>query len=144
MKICKVCNTEKSLNEFYKEASSKDGHSSKCKICKNKATMTWRELNPEKYNTAARGYNKKHYPKLRLNRYGISLEHYNNMIESQNNKCYICDSAPKGTRPLVIDHNHTTGAVRGLLCYGCNRALHVLETPELMIKAVAYLKKFNV
>jgi hypothetical protein len=44
--------------------------------------------------------------------------------------------------PLVIDHDHTTGEVRGLLCPTCNAGLgHFKDSPELLLKAALYLQK---
>jgi hypothetical protein len=62
--------------------------------------------------------------------YGITLEQYNQMLESQNRVCAICGQ-PETTvnkrgnciQDLSVDHNHETGKVRGLLCRKCNRIL---------------------
>ena len=54
---------------------------------------------------------------LRL-RYGISVEDYGYILKKQHGTCAICDK--KGYKPLVVDHDHITGQVRGLLCHGCN------------------------
>ena len=64
--------------------------------------------------------------------YGISLERYNEMLEEQNHRCAICLGEgfvmKKGhVAKLMVDHCHTTGAVRGLLCHNCNRALGLLQ-----------------
>lgn len=42
------------------------------------------------------------------------------MILDQNNRCKICDREFSDTIKMKIDHDHTTGIVRGLLCHGCN------------------------
>lgn len=54
--------------------------------------------------------------------YGISLDDYNTMLESQLGRCAICGDFP-GTKMLSVDHDHATGKVRGLLCNGCNTRL---------------------
>lgn len=74
-------------------------------------------------------------------RYDLTPEEHAKMMHDQKGVCAICEKLPNGKRPLVVDHNHTTGKVRGLLCYGCNRALHILEAADLLQKALAYLKK---
>jgi len=57
-------------------------------------------------------------------KYGISCEKYNQMLHTQNYKCYICQKhEDKLDRSLAVDHCHTTGKVRGLLCGNCNRFL---------------------
>lgn len=57
--------------------------------------------------------------------YGISSEEYQALYEWQGGRCYICRR--KSTRRLAVDHDHVTGAVRGLLCpdptRGCNHAI---------------------
>lgn len=55
--------------------------------------------------------------------YGITLEEYNRMLESQGGGCDICGKKPKPTRDLPVDHCHTTGEVRGILCDSCNMVL---------------------
>ena len=80
-------------------------------------------------------------------KYNISLEDYNRMLEEQEHKCAIC----KGEgflmnkchkMKLVVDHCHTNGNVRGLLCHNCNRALGLLQDdPEALLRGVEYLKK---
>jgi len=55
---------------------------------------------------------------LRTN-YGLSLQSYDKMLADQNGVCAICKEEP-GTHWLVVDHNHKTGKIRGLLCWRCN------------------------
>lgn len=142
MKLCRKCGKEKPLTDFFKDRANKtSGYHSICKDCKNERTAQWREKNKEQYNAKMRAYNKANYNKLRLYRYKLSPEQHAKMLDEQKGVCAICNQLPKGKRPLCIDHNHETGKVRGLLCYGCNRALHILESIELLEKAKAYLKR---
>lgn len=76
--------------------------------------------------------------------YGLGFVEYNKMLEKQNGVCAICNSAPPNhhKKRLNIDHCHTTGRVRGLLCDACNRALGLLkDSPDLMLKAISYLAR---
>lgn len=81
--------------------------------------------------------------------YGISLEQYEAMLAAQDNGCAICggehtpeDRWKSGLRNLRVDHDHKTGVVRGLLCYHCNIGLgHFRDDPELIAKALSYLKR---
>ncbi len=141
MKKCSECAEVKPLEDYYKDKKMPDGRRGECKTCKNKKVMVWRAENKNKYNTTMRAYNKKHYSRLRLQRYELSEEAYNHMLKVQEGKCAVCGCEPKGKRPLAIDHCHDSGAVRGLLCYGCNRAIAILDNPEMLRKALAYLKK---
>jgi hypothetical protein len=54
--------------------------------------------------------------------YGITGDDYEALLERQGGKCAICRARPKSKR-LAVDHNHKTGAVRGLLCSRCNHDL---------------------
>jgi hypothetical protein len=75
----------------------------------------------------------------RIRSYGISVEDYDEMLESQGGGCYICGIGPVG-RALDIDHDHRTGKVRGLLCSNHNRALGLLgDDPDLLLAAHTYL-----
>lgn len=98
-------------------------------------------------------YRKKNVDKLRdidLRRtYGISLDQYNILLEAQNYVCAICGKPEidicnkKGaTRNLAVDHCHTTGRVRGLLCRGCNQGLgNFKEDISSLKKAIQYIAR---
>jgi len=77
------------------------------------------------------------------NQYGITLEQYNTMLKAQNYKCAICGNEDEVEgRKLAIDHCHTTGKVRGLLCGKCNRGLGLFyDNQELLSNAIKYLTK---
>jgi hypothetical protein len=74
-------------------------------------------------------------------KYGLTKEAYDDLVESQGNKCAICESPPDGRwGRLMVDHDHETGEVRGLLCCNCNWALgHLKDDPDLISKAYWYL-----
>jgi len=73
-------------------------------------------------------------------KYGITLDDFHRMIEDQKNQCAICQIIPKFK--LIIDHNHETGKIRGLLCTKCNSRLHHdFETWSKL--AINYLHKFD-
>jgi len=76
-------------------------------------------------------------------RYGITIEEYLELYEQTDGKCAICDVRPD-TRALHVDHNHTTGNIRGLLCHHCNTAIGLLkEDPNIISKVLEYLKVHN-
>lgn len=80
------------------------------------------------------------------NEYGISKDEYDSLKEEQGSKCAICGGEGflmKSTHwsKLVVDHCHTTGAVRGLLCHNCNRGLGLFkDSPDALRKAAEYLE----
>lgn len=70
--------------------------------------------------------------------YGLTWDQYQEMIVSQLGRCAICQEQCD----LVVDHDHTTGAVRGLLCARCNNGLgHFRDNPRFIINAVGYLER---
>ena len=80
-------------------------------------------------------------------KYGISLETYEQMREAQGGKCYICGDVPSGKGPwgrpakLVMDHCHTTGRVRHLLCNRCNPMIGMaLENKTRLLQAIEYVE----
>ena len=109
-------------------------------------TRRWKEDNPER---AKENYRKN--DRIRAldgrkrnydlkNRYGLTAEDVKRMEDTQQGRCLICYQIPK--TGLVVDHNHTTGQVRGLLCRACNSAIGKLrEDPELFARAVNYLSQ---
>lgn len=73
-------------------------------------------------------------------RYGISESEYIAMVERQNGACGIC-LAPL-TSEALVDHNHATGAVRGLLCRPCNFAIGLLDDdPDRLRAAASYIER---
>lgn len=84
----------------------------------------------------------------RLRRRGITVEEYNALVEAQGDACAICRTDDKGTGrngPFdvwQVDHDHETGAVRGLLCSPCNLALGLFgDDPDRLAAAIAYLSR---
>lgn len=56
--------------------------------------------------------------------YGLGLEDYNRILEDQGGGCAVCGKTPEEEgRNLAVDHDHDTGAVRGILCTACNHRL---------------------
>ena len=103
----------------------------------------WRDTKPEyekaRYRRDTKGARERHL----IRKYGVTLSDYDAMLAAQEGKCAIC-LAPEATQfkgVFHVDHCHTTGAVRGLLCRGCNHMLGVVgDDPTKLLRAVAYLK----
>lgn len=74
--------------------------------------------------------------------YNITLQQYEQMLQEQHGKCWICGWAWRvGKRRLAVDHSHSTGVVRGLLCYRCNKGLGVFQDRvDALSQAVKYLQ----
>jgi hypothetical protein len=86
--------------------------------------------------------------KMRMEKFGITAERYQHMLESQGGACAICR---KSFHSYSIDHDHRCcpekgtscgKCVRGLLCSNCNLAIGMLgDDPERLITAAAYLQR---
>lgn len=97
------------------------------------ASRDWRAANPETRKVSAKRSRIKQ-------KYGLSLEQLEQMKLDQGGACAICARV----LPLVVDHNHTTGAVRGLLCVVCNQAIGMLqESQSVLENAKNYLKRYE-
>lgn len=140
-KTCCGCGKHFTIDEFSWNSGAKGRkyRSSECKSCKAARTRA--------YLATPRGIqNQKRNNLLRL--YGIGLDVYEDLLVKQNGLCAICGknetvrkSRGKGVRPLGLDHNHTTGASRGLLCATCNNGLGCFKDDlSLLQSAIDYLK----
>lgn len=77
--------------------------------------------------------------------YGLTEEDYFQMLEQQEGKCAICSTPTTSfTKALAVDHCHTTGQVRGLLCPLCNKGLGLFRDKiSFLQRATDYLKKYE-
>ena len=84
--------------------------------------------------------------------YGISLSQYEWLLAKGNGVCWIClrpetlkrqKKAPY-SESLYVDHDHTTGMIRGLLCNNCNSGVGYFDdSPEILKAAIVYLEKWD-
>jgi len=102
-----------------------------------------RDNNRDEINARKRAWRKSAAkPYDHLKKYGITKDDYLRMVEEQGGVCAICGK-PDSIR-LAVDHCHTTGIVRGLLCSGCNTSLGKFNDDiEVLRKAIEYLEKAN-
>jgi len=125
---CEICN-----NTFYSRFSDAMYCS---RTCANKARYV---KYPAKYR------------KRVLDVYGLTEDDYLKLLESQEFVCKICGKdetivSPNTGYPysLSVDHDHSTGAVRGLLCRHCNLVLGQVEKrPHIVAKCLEYLSETN-
>jgi len=104
-KICTCCGEAKPIEEYHSDKRKLDGKYSVCKSCHYE--MNWR--------SSLKG------------KYGITENQYNTMLERQHYGCRICGEQCSSGRRLAVDHCHSTGQVRGLLCGNCNRAIGLFD-----------------
>ena len=79
--------------------------------------------------------------------YGITYVEYQELLDAQGGVCKICKTlkprkSATDLTPLFVDHNHTTGKVRGLLCSKCNSGLGMFEDNiDYFVEAINYIKE---
>ena len=140
MKWCGSCKTVKPVAEFANGKGQVDGLQGFCRPCGRDKQAQWREKNREKSTRLATDCH-------RRKKFGIEPAEYDRIFESQGCACAICKGScgttPSGNpRALALDHDHGTGAIRGILCARCNRALGSFgDSPQLLASALAYLVK---
>ena len=115
-KTCTKCFKEKPASEYYK--NGKGGFHTYCRSC--------------------------HKLDRLLYKYDLSKEEYAEMHTAQDYKCAVCGTTDPGGRAAVnsfmVDHNHETGKVRGLLCHTCNLMLgHAKDDSARLRRAADYL-----
>lgn len=134
MKTCNICKQEKDLSCFSKHPECKDGVRPRCNECLKEYT----EKNKDKVRN-----------NYLMREFGITSEQYDEMNNKQNGVCAICNKPETAvnnktgeTKRLAVDHNHSTGIVRKLLCTNCNTGIGSLqESIETLRNAIQYLKK---
>ena len=152
-KKCSKCGETKSVEEFNKNATGKNGLQSQCGACMAAYSRAWRAANPEAkkaysaaYYTANReaeiarckAYNRKRFT-------GMTPDVYNQLFNDQGGCCAICGTHQNNLKKaLNADHCHHTGDTRGLLCTKCNTAIGMLDdNPDLGQAATEYLRMYH-
>ena len=117
-KTCSKCNLTLDLNMFVNSKLGKHGKAGQCKSCRNKKNQEYRNKNF----------------------YGITEPEYQQLLADSNNICRLCGNSGS----LVVDHNHDTGKVRGMICRQCNSAIGMLhDSPVLISKVLQYMLENN-
>lgn len=164
MKHCGGCKEDKSLDDFHRNASRKDGRSTQCKKCHAMYSEKYRQRNYvktkaakvalERYHLLSDDEKKVYNSNARRKgwhlkgSYGKTMEWYSETLEKQGGGCAICGRHPNLDEFLCVDHDHSCcpgekscgECVRGLLCRRCNFALGTLENEEFLQKGMRYLE----
>ena len=114
-RVCSQCFTDKPLSEFWTAWDSRYDLRRTRSYCKDCG---------KKYND--------------YTKYKLTAKDKAAMLHAQGGLCAICGSSGR----LVVDHDHDSGSVRGLLCSGCNAGLGLLgDSAEGLQSALTYLKE---
>lgn len=141
MKWCAACNSMKPLSEFHLDRR-RGVPKSYCKPCAKQRTMVWRQSKPDYERNRYKRDRARTRERHLIRKYGVDLATYRRMLVAQDGRCAICGAPEKEQHHEVfhVDHCHTTGRVRGLLCRGCNHVLgHLKDDPDLLRRAIGYL-----
>jgi hypothetical protein len=161
MKTCNKCGVAQPVENFYKSPGMRDGRRGDCKECNLKAKQEryiadpaaaiarvkrWQQANADRVSANQRRRRSTPEARLReraahlMRKYGMTIEQYDAMLEAQGGGCFICGRSPRDDISLHVDHDHSTGKVRGILCFRCNNALADFnEDATVLQKAIGYL-----
>lgn len=143
MKNCSACRLPKEDSEFCADRSQKDGRACSCRGCRRISLKKSRLKHPEHRLRAMEDYRKhphKAAARHRRRKYGITPEDFDRMLRQQDRKCAICSAIHK---KLCVDHDHSTGKVRALICRNCNTGIGNLgDSAALLRKAADYLETY--
>lgn len=128
-RVCVRCSETRELGEFPRDARGLEGRARDCKRCRNAYVREWAKENHERTKDARREAEVR-------GRYGdAGLEVLRRIREGES--CEVCG---EHTPRMAIDHDHSSGEVRGLLCSKCNTALGLLkDDPDRILSLLAYL-----
>jgi len=125
-KVCPKCGIEKDRATEY--APGRHGY---CRACAIQWKIKWAKENPDKRKKWRKA---EHY----RDRYGLEMADHDALMAMQEGRCALCKKDP---HRLVVDHDHKTGVVRGLLCDPCNQFVGHLENKMgLLDAALAYIE----
>ena len=114
----------------------------------NARRRKWRAaIGPEAINAKYAEHRQKYYERCRdrdLRKYGMTHQCYERMLATQDYGCRLCGAGvwEEPHHVLCVDHDHSTGQVRGLLCRRCNKALGGFrDDPQLLVNAALYIQR---
>lgn len=136
-KFCPSCKNFKPITDYYKNKGRHDGLRSYCKECDKKINRSKQTGKKQKA--------------IRLkSTFGITWDEYLNIYNSQNGKCAICNtkiSIEVGADVKIrahLDHRHSDGKIRGLLCYKHNTLLGMADDDiKILNNAINYLGSYQ-
>jgi hypothetical protein len=139
-KRCPACTRVKAKTKFY--AMGPGRTRARCIACDKRINAKWKKSEAGIAWAATYVARKRRWhAEYKLRKiYGISPEDWAQMYEAQNGCCAGC-SDPLRASDARVDHHHGSGAVRGLLCPGCNSALgHAQDNPKVLRMLAEYLE----
>lgn len=113
-----------------------------CRECQRGRSAAWYAANRERALATQLAYQRAHPRQQRTYRlrrkYGLTADEFDRIAAEQDGLCAICRLNP----PTVVDHDHETGLVRGLLCQDCNLGIGKLrDSADIVERAAEYLRR---
>ncbi len=132
--VCGTCKEHLPHDSFAKcKSNARTGRQWSCRSCKAEQAKKYHGRYDIKFRDWKHNIKKK---------YGITPDDWDRMYEQQGGKCAICSCDCTTGRKLAVDHCHTSGNVRGLLCAKCNQGLGYFDdNTDFLGKAIEYLNQ---
>ena len=154
-RVCTLCEKWKPWEQFNKATGGFRGKRSRCRNCDGAVGAKWKEDSNyyQSNRDAILQYKRDSYcPIAKKNynlqhKYDITLDDFMSMLKAQQEKCKVClrdiimfAGRKSKKNGAVVDHDHLTGRVRGLLCHSCNRAIGLLsDNTENLRRAIEHI-----
>lgn len=140
-KQCKACGITRSLNSFPLSTKSYTGYHSYCLECRTEIN---RAADKKRWSAKRAELTRQRRAAHLRREFGIGIDEYEQLLHLQGGVCKICGGID-AQKVLAVDHCHSTGSIRGLLCENCNRGLGMYKDDiSLLMKAVEYLQNNSV
>jgi len=135
--VCTECKKTKPASAFYRHPSTKTGRLRQCKDCRRQYIREY-AARPGVRARLKRRAEVGHVSRT----YGLTEMEFDALMSTK--CCEICSKELADRRSKHIDHDHSTGQVRGVLCSNCNHMVgNAQESEEILLASIAYLRKYK-
>jgi hypothetical protein len=152
-KMCSGCKKVFDISFFHVMHSRGGRPSPRCKTCSKALRDDWKSRNGERQLFLQNRWKRENPERAAIHswrvgikrKYGLSENEYLGILAAQDYKCAACGvTAEENGRRLAVDHDHSTGNIRGILCDACNVAIGKFKDSLLILRAaIAYLVKHD-
>ncbi len=141
VKYCAECGEIKPLGAFRSVERGSRGRTSYCHVCENSRERERYRKKREGLSLHGKWLLNRHQ---RLRKWGLTLRKYRQMLTRQNHCCSICQERFRQEYDACVDHDHSTGVLRDLLCRRCNLMIgQAREDPIILSKGIVYLRRWE-
>lgn len=134
-RVCVRCKRDRPMDQYQRDKRSLNRRIRECDECRH---ARFAKIYADAVHADAAARSRKTRSQYLMRRYGITADHYDEMNREQHGLCAVCETSEKA---LVVDHCHTSGAIRALLCNDCNLALgHINDSVEILNRLIKYVE----